>query len=98
RATSSASPTIAPPMKATSDSATVQRSASSRLRRISHSVKSTIGLLSEDEARAGPVQQPAQRDRQHQVDRGADDEGLERAEVAPLDQVHRMRELGRLDL
>src|SRR5207237_2314348 len=97
RATSSARPTMPPPTKAISDSSTVQRTASSRLRRMSQRVKSTISDA-EDEARAEPVQHPPQHDREAEIDQRADDVAFERAEVARLDQVDGLLQLAGGDL
>src|SRR5438552_3621425 len=99
RATSSASPTTVPPTNAISDSSTVQRAASSRLRRMSHNEKSTMDVAlpsaTEQQPRTGPVQQPAQGHREQQVQQHRDESGLERAEVARVDQARGVRELGR---
>src|SRR3954470_24844396 len=89
RSVSSRPPTRPPPMKAMADSATVQRSASSRLRTMSQRVNSTMANAPEQEARAVPHQQPARDDGQLEVGQRRDDEGLEGSEVAALDEVGR---------
>jgi hypothetical protein len=98
RATSSARPTSPPPMKAISDSTTVQRAASSRLRKMSQ--RRSQPWVTFPNRNRGPSQFSSLRtpDRQRQVDEGGDDEGLERAEVAALDQVGGVAQLLRGDL
>ena len=81
--------------------AIVQRAASSRLRRMSQRVKSTIAARpSRPKMNRGPAQSSRRRsaDGQQQVDRRGDDERLEGAEVAARDQVGRVRELLGRDL
>src|SRR5262245_23270097 len=81
RSTSRAPPTRLPPTKAIKASTTVQRAASSRLRRMSQKLNSSMvsacSAATEDKAGTGPVQHVTHSDGQQQVDHRHHDVSLE---------------------